>query len=157
MNLNIVPNFSSFSEIFSSKFCQFCFCFDSFIFYFYYCYRFLHYATNLALSLTVCFVQKRDNLARFYVHKFVFLKSFSLQMTTTFYQLQNFLITVFQIIYLYLSDAIFYSFCKLYEVKNIINQSTCYNKPYKSSVHKPVPDKLNKQFPESSSSRNRLV
>ena len=30
-----------------------------------------------------------------------------------------------------------------------MNQSTCYSKPYKSFVHRPVPDKLNKHLPEA--------
>ena len=30
-------------------------------------------------------------------------------------------------------------------------------KPYKSIVHRPVSNKLNKQFPKNSSSRNRLI
>ena len=49
------------------------------------------------------------------------------------------------------SETSFPSFCELYQVKSIINQSTCYKKPANPSC-RPIPNKLTKQFPEINSS-----
>ena len=54
------------------------------------------------------------------------------------------------------SEVSFSSFCELYEVKSIVNQSTCFKNPTNPSCIE-LSNKLTKQFPEINSSWHRLM